>query len=48
MFIAKTRLILKTCGQTTLLYSIKPLIKLAEEECGLTEIQVKQLVQKIY
>ncbi|XP_031565783.1 S-adenosylmethionine decarboxylase proenzyme-like [Actinia tenebrosa] len=39
MFVSKTRVILKTCGQTTLLYSIKPMMSMVKEECGLTEIQ---------
>ena len=43
MFISKTRIILKTCGTTTLLHALKPLIKLADQECGLTIIQVLKL-----
>lgn len=38
MFVSKERLILKTCGKTTLLYSVKPIIDLVREECGLAEV----------
>ena len=40
LFVSRTRVILKTCGQTALLYCIKPLLELAATECGLTEVQV--------
>lgn len=39
LFVSRTRVILKTCGQTALLYCIKPLLELAATECGLTEVQ---------
>lgn len=39
LFVSCTRVILKTCGQTTLLCCIKPLLELAATECGLTEVQ---------
>jgi S-adenosylmethionine decarboxylase len=34
MFIMRTHLILKTCGETTLLYAVQPLLDLAREYCG--------------
>ena len=40
MFVSRERLIVKTCGQTTLLHCIKPLLELAKVECGLIEVQV--------
>jgi S-adenosylmethionine decarboxylase len=33
MFVSKKRFILKTCGQTTLLYAVKPLMQLVKEKC---------------
>ncbi|KAK6170700.1 hypothetical protein SNE40_019024 [Patella caerulea] len=38
MFVTKDRFILKTCGTTTLLYAVKPLIKLVKEKCRLKQI----------
>lgn len=40
MFISRERLILKTCGKTTLLYSVEPIIDLVRDECGLDEVIV--------
>lgn len=34
MFITKKRFILKTCGKTTLLAAVKPLLELVHEKCG--------------
>ncbi len=38
MFVYPFKIILKTCGTTTLLKSIHPIINLAREECGLTDL----------
>lgn len=35
MFVTKRRFILKTCGTTTLLLAVKPLLKLVKEKCNL-------------
>jgi S-adenosylmethionine decarboxylase len=34
MFITKNRFILKTCGKTTLLAAVKPLLELVHQKCG--------------
>ena len=38
MFVSERRFILKTCGTTTLLLAIEPLLKLVKEECGLDSV----------
>ncbi|ESO87235.1 hypothetical protein LOTGIDRAFT_205808 [Lottia gigantea] len=38
MFVTKDKFILKTCGTTTLLQTIKPLIQLVDSQCGIREI----------
>ncbi|KAF6034968.1 SamDC [Bugula neritina] len=38
MFVSKDRFILKTCGTTTLLHAIKPLIQLVKNVCGFDTI----------
>ena len=40
MFVSERRFILKTCGTTTLLLAIEPLLKLVKEECGLDSVAV--------
>jgi S-adenosylmethionine decarboxylase len=37
-FISKRRFLLKTCGTTTLLYAVKPIIELAQVYCGFDTI----------
>jgi S-adenosylmethionine decarboxylase len=34
MFVSKNRIILKTCGKTTLLEAVKPLLELVHNKCG--------------
>ncbi|KAL4233815.1 AMP deaminase [Mactra antiquata] len=38
MFVTERRFILKTCGTTTLLLAIEPLLKLVKESCGFDTI----------
>jgi len=40
MFVTRNRFILKTCGKTTLLAAIKPLLELVYEKCGFDIILV--------
>jgi len=39
MFISKRRFILKTCGRTTLLHAVKPLLQLVSERCGMNVVE---------
>jgi len=43
MFITRNRFILKTCGKTTLLAAIKPLLELVYEKCGFDIILARTL-----
>ena len=38
MFVSERRFILKTCGTTTRLLAIEPLLKLVTVECGLDSV----------
>jgi hypothetical protein len=38
MFVYPFQIVLKTCGTTTLLNAIQPLLALARAECGLTQL----------
>ena len=38
MFVYPFKIVLKTCGTTTLLKAIHPILNLARDECGLTEL----------
>lgn len=39
MFVSDCRFILKTCGSTSLLHTVKPLLDIAEKFCGLNKVQ---------
>lgn len=40
LFVAKDRIVLKTCGKTKVLNCVEPLLKLAKEYIGVAVIQV--------
>ena len=42
MFISENRFILKTCGTTTLLNAVKPLVDHVKKTCGYTKILVRE------
>ena len=44
MYISSNRLILKTCGVTALLKAMISILKVVEEECGLTEVKVSHVM----
>lgn len=41
MFISRFRFILKTCGTTTLLHAVEPIIALVKKETGLDVVEVR-------
>ena len=44
MFVTERRFILKTCGTTTLLLAVQPLLQLVKEECGFDTVSVSNTV----
>ena len=40
MFVTQSRFILKTCGRTTLLLAVEPLMELVQEQCGFKKVLV--------
>ena len=40
MFVTSKRFILKTCGKTTLLHAVKPLLSLVQQETGMDVVEV--------
>ena len=43
MFVFRTHLVLKTCGETTLLHAIQPLLGLARDYCGFDVVDVRKM-----
>lgn len=52
MFIFRTHFVLKTCGETTLLHAVQPMLALARDYCGLDMVDVRTrtttLISSIY
>ena len=44
MFVSRHRIILKTCGRTTLLAAMKPLLSLVKEQCHLEVVVSVHLI----
>ena len=40
MFVSKNRFILKTCGRTSLLHAVEPLLSLVHNECDMDRVDV--------
>ena len=48
LFVSKNRLLIKTCGTTTLLHSVRPFIEAAYKFCGFDHIQVSSLSKTLH
>jgi hypothetical protein len=44
MFVFQTHFVLKTCGETTLLHAVQPILELAREYCGLDIVDVRKMI----
>ncbi len=44
MFIFRTHFVLKTCGETTLLHAVQPIMELARDYCGFDAVDVRGCV----
>jgi len=42
MFIFRTHFVLKTCGETTLLHAVEPMLGLARDYCGFDIVDVRR------
>jgi S-adenosylmethionine decarboxylase len=42
MFIFRTHFVLKTCGETTLLHAVQPILEFAREYCGFDNVDVRK------
>lgn len=41
MFVFRTHFVLKTCGETTLLHAVRPIMELAQVYCGFDAVDVR-------
>lgn len=44
MFVFRTHFVLKTCGETTLLHAVQPIMELARDYCDLDVVDVRRLI----
>jgi S-adenosylmethionine decarboxylase len=42
MFVFRSHFVLKTCGETTLLHAVQPMLELARDYCGFDIVDVRQ------
>ena len=42
MFVFRSYFVLKTCGETTLLHAVQPILELAREYCGFDIVDVRK------